>query len=365
MSSESSNKITQDKLDKIVQILEDNGVVILPTDTVYGLFTRAFDQTTFERMEKIKRDRSTPYSVTFNNTNDMFGWYGTVDLVRRNIIGDLTPGPVTVVLPYNDKIPDNYRYPDHGIGLRVSSNQVLNQVMDKLDFPLWSTSANRAGDGAPVRYADVNPALLKFVDTGIDDGETDYLKSSDVLDLRNRPFSLLREGPWQQKINKILSLSKKAFHIVVVCTGNLCRSPIAEVLIRKKLESIQNANVIVESAGVYAVDGYPATEEMVSQADRFDLDLSGHKAKQLTPDMIARAGLILSVSTQHSNTIVSSHPQASQKIRLLGEKIDLEEIVDPYQRGEAAYVKAANDIDNAVNSWTEEFISAFSDTKTI
>ncbi len=359
MNSEQSAEFSSKKIDSVVQSLQNNGVVILPTDTVYGLFTRAFNDDTYKRMEEIKESRKMPYSVTFNNTNSMFDWYGSVDLIRRNIIGDLTPGPVTIVLPYNDKVPGNYRYSSQGVGLRVGSNLVLNQVMDKLDFPLWSTSANRAGEGAPVRYSDINTSVLKKVDSSVDDGETDYLKASDVLDLRNRPFSMLREGPWHQKIQSILSKTEEPFNIVVVCTGNLCRSPLAEALIRKKIESVPQANVNVQSTGVYAVDGYPATEEMVVQGNRLDVDLSNHKAQQLTPAIIERAGLILSVSTRHSNMIISDSPQAAQKVRLLGEFIDVDEIPDPYQMGEAAYISAAELINKAVNSWTEEFKISF------
>lgn|GEM_PF-211707 len=360
MSPELKTRISPEKIDQVVEVLKNNGLVILPTDTVYGLFTKAFNDSTYIRIEAIKKSRNTPYSVTFSNTKAMFEWYGSVDLIRRNIIGELTPGPVTVVLPYIDKVPSKFHYPEHGVGLRVGSNEVLNRVMDNLDFPLWSTSANKAGDVAPVRLSEVGALLMQRIDSSIDGGDSDYLTSSDVIDLRKRPFSLLRKGPWYQKIDKILSKTEDEFYIVVVCTGNLCRSPLAEYLIKRKMDSIPNANVVVESAGVYAVEGYPATEEMVIQGHRLNVDLAAHAAQKLTHAIIERAGLILSVSPWHSNKIISDHPQAAQKIRLLGEHINQDEIEDPYQRGEEAYIESADFIERAVNSWTNEFIASFS-----
>ena len=353
--------MTTDQLEGVIKIIKGNGLVILPTDTVYGFFTRAFNDTAFKCLESIKRSRHTPYSITFNNTASMLDWYGKVDLVRMQIIGELTPGPVTMVLPYNDAVPDNYRYPSQGAGLRVSSNKVLNQVMDNLDFPLWSTSANRAGGRAPVRYDEIDPSILKEVDAVIDDGETDYLRSSDVIDLRSRPFTSIREGPWHDKIQQILSKSEDTFYIVVVCTGNLCRSPLAEALIRKNIDAIPNANVNVQSAGVYAVGGSPATDEMIVQGSRLSVDLSAHAARAVTNDLIARAGLILTVSSRHTDMIISSNPQASQKTRLLGEFLGLDEIPDPYQLGDAAYRQAADLIAQVVDSWSGEFRDAFSE----
>ena len=363
LNTEQNTRISPERFDKVVDTLKNNGLVVLPTDTVYGLFAQAFSDITFARMEAIKKSRNTPYSVTFNNTRSMFEWYGSVDLIRRNIIGELTPGPVTVVLPYIDKVPSKFRYPEHGVGLRVASNEVLNSVMENLDFPLWSTSANTAGNAAPVRYSEVAAPLLKQIDSSINGGDTDYLKSSDVIDLRSRPFSSLRAGPWHQKIDGVLQNSEDKFYIVVVCTGNLCRSPLAEYLIRKKIDSIPNANVMVESAGVYAVEGYLATEEMVVQGHSLSVDLSGHAAQQLTPAIIDRAGLILSVSSWHRNKIISDHPQASQKIRLIGEFLGIDEIPDPYQMGETAYIESAELLNKAVDSWSDEFSASFSDAE--
>lgn len=90
-----------------------------------------------------------------------------------------------------------------------------------------------------------------------------------------------------------------AFHVLMVCTGNTCRSPLATALLERLLKEEGPAGVTVSSAGVAAQDGAPASEGAYLVALEAGLDLSAHRARQLSPDLIRNANLILTMSPRH------------------------------------------------------------------
>ncbi|MHB1194388.1 MAG: low molecular weight protein arginine phosphatase [Longimicrobiales bacterium] len=89
------------------------------------------------------------------------------------------------------------------------------------------------------------------------------------------------------------------FRLLFVCTGNTCRSPMAEVIARRKLAELGWSNVEVRSAGVATVNGGPASEGAGRAAGRHGLDLSGHRSSVLTPAHLAWADLVLAMSVGH------------------------------------------------------------------
>lgn len=89
------------------------------------------------------------------------------------------------------------------------------------------------------------------------------------------------------------------FRLLFVCTGNTCRSPMAEAMARRGIERRGWAHVEVRSAGVATVDGEPASEGARRAAARHGLDLTGHRTAVLRPDHLARADLVLAMSPGH------------------------------------------------------------------
>jgi protein-tyrosine-phosphatase len=89
------------------------------------------------------------------------------------------------------------------------------------------------------------------------------------------------------------------FRILLVCSGNTCRSPMAEVILRGALEARGWSQVEVRSAGVAAYPGAPATDEAVRAAERHDLDLSDHRSTPLDRDLMGWADLVLTMTPAH------------------------------------------------------------------
>ena len=107
--------------------------------------------------------------------------------------------------------------------------------------------------------------------------------------------------------------------ILFVCTGNSCRSVMAEGLMRKRLYELGKDSVEIRSAGVRALNGMPPTDETVTVMREEGVDVSDHKTKNVTTDMIKGAGLILAMEPIHKDEIIRLVPEAAAKTYLLKE----------------------------------------------
>jgi len=121
-------------------------------------------------------------------------------------------------------------------------------------------------------------------------------------------------------------------HILFVCSGNTCRSPLAEALFRRFLAERGRQDIVVSSAGTGAYDGAPASEGAYLVALERGLDLGAHRARLLTPEIVTSADLILAMSSGHVTRV--QRLGGGERVRLLGEYAGQEgaaaEVGDPF-----------------------------------
>lgn len=134
--------------------------------------------------------------------------------------------------------------------------------------------------------------------------------------------------------------------ILIVCTGNICRSPIAERILRSKLPGKR-----IDSAGVGALVDYPADENAIDVAERNGISLAGHKAVQFNSRVGSKYDLILVMEKSHLAKITEISPEASGKTMLLGHWLALTEIPDPYKKSREAFESVYKLIDKASQTW--------------
>jgi len=138
--------------------------------------------------------------------------------------------------------------------------------------------------------------------------------------------------------------------ILLVCIGNICRSPVAEALLKRHFPE-----KAVHSAGIAAMVGRPAHATAQEIAQNHGLDLSGHRARQITEAMCAAADLILVMESDQQRELASRYPLARGKIRCLGETPGGSpfEVADPYQCPREAFEQAHAAIQRGVDNWAQ------------
>ncbi len=144
-----------------------------------------------------------------------------------------------------------------------------------------------------------------------------------------------------------MSEDKKS--ILFVCTGNTCRSPMAEFLFRHRLG--RDAAWQALSAGVIAVPDCPASQEAHEVLDELGIDASEHRSRPLSPELVEQATLIAAMTQGHRNELLARFPEVADKVRLLtefGTGGDMQEIADPVGQSVGVYRYTRDQIDRAM-----------------
>ena len=140
------------------------------------------------------------------------------------------------------------------------------------------------------------------------------------------------------------------FRILVVCVGNICRSPMAVALLRRELTG---KDVSIESAGLASMAGDPIHPAAAKALDMHGLSMHAHVAAQVDPGRIERADMILAMEKRHVSAILAMYPEARKKTFLFGKWEGDAEVADPYGRGDEAFSVALDTMRAAARSWKD------------
>lgn len=134
-------------------------------------------------------------------------------------------------------------------------------------------------------------------------------------------------------------------NILVVCVGNICRSPIAEAILKN-----QYPQKHIDSAGLAALIGHSADRHALAVMNENGLDISEHLAKQINKNLVSKADLILTMSVNQSKWVEERWPFCRGKTFRIGHWID-QDIADPYRHGIAVFKEARQDISDSLKCW--------------
>jgi len=137
-------------------------------------------------------------------------------------------------------------------------------------------------------------------------------------------------------------------HILVICVGNICRSPSAEFLFRQKLK---HCDIQIHSAGLKAMVGHPMDDNAMRMLEARGIDAATHRARQLEPGMLREADLVLAMEREHLSAASRLAPEASGKLFLLDKWRDASDIPDPYRRSPQVFEHVHAMIERGVDSW--------------
>ena len=187
---------------KAARIIVGGGVVVYPTETVYGLGANALDEQAVLRVFQIKKrslDKPLLLAVSSLNMLEKVAFLGDDDLA---LLDKILPGPISVLVRKRPLVPDVLTSGSPLVGIRFPDHEIAQEIID-LSGPITSTSANRSGEPSPVRAEDVSPDIRSRVDFIIDGGESRYCQPSTLIDLERR--TIIRAGAGLDKALKAIS----------------------------------------------------------------------------------------------------------------------------------------------------------------
>jgi protein-tyrosine phosphatase len=220
-------------------------------------------------------------------------------------------------------------------------------VLRELGEPLLLTSANRSGEPDALTGGQAAAALGEQVDLILDDGPTLYAQPSSVIRILPDRWEMLREGVVPARVLERLTRCV----ILFVCTGNTCRSPMAEGLCKKLLAErlgctpaqLPERGFVVLSAGVSAMMGGSASAEAIDAARQRGVDLEGHRSQPLTGDLLAQADYVFALTQGHLDVLPSRFPVPLGQVGLLA--LNGGDIDDPIGFEAAVYTQCADQIE--------------------
>lgn len=182
-------------VERAVEVLREGELIILPTDTVYGIACDVRDDEAVEAIYRAKqRDPSSPLQLLFGSDSALVAQYARLTPAAANLIQVLGPGPWTVIVPAADDFASRAMAGGSTVGVRMVPVDIVLDIVDALGAPLAASSANVAEAPSPTTCEDAKHQVGAFCAMAIDGGPTEHGLDSTVIDLASDPPRILREG---------------------------------------------------------------------------------------------------------------------------------------------------------------------------
>lgn len=182
-----------ENMEACADILKKGGVVAVPTETVYGLAANGLDTEAVRRIFAAKgRPESKPISLFVTGIEDAERFCVVNEAVRK--LSVFWPGPLTVILPRRERVPDEITAGGEGVGVRVPDSAVTLELLKLCGFPLTGTSANLSGERAAVSGREAFRVFAGRIDAVLDGGACPGGVPSTVVDLTGNIAKIVRLG---------------------------------------------------------------------------------------------------------------------------------------------------------------------------
>jgi L-threonylcarbamoyladenylate synthase len=202
-------KATRDNILTASRIVRKGGLVVYPTETVYGLGCDPFNTEAVKRVFDVKGERKKPPPILASSINHVEK-IAYMSQAGKKVAEKFWPGPLTLVFPKKPVLPDIVTCNLDSVGVRIPKHDVALKLISLSNGLLIGTSANRTGEKPPRNVHEATRQLKEEVDIFLDGGPTTLGKPSTVADLTSKKPAILREGPISLKeISDVISEEQK------------------------------------------------------------------------------------------------------------------------------------------------------------
>lgn len=281
--------------------LDAGEVIALPTDTVAGLAVRA-DLIGAGELLADKKDspKGRPFTLHLANLQALQELVPVLPPGMPAWLQESLPKGVTALLPKSwVALPENLSWPWELVGLRLPNHPEYRDLTDILGFPLLMTSVNSSGE-PPLE----GPALLPW----LEERRIPYAKGIDALE-NTLASEVIAFDPLPRVIRENLNIevSKPGKRVLILCSGNICRSPVAEAILREMLaqtwgvetEELEASGWVIASAGTFAMNGGAISEHSLTVGKEMGFDLSGHRSQHVDDALQESWDLVLGMGPNH------------------------------------------------------------------
>lgn len=358
----------RDLIHRCVQALVEGAIVVLPTETVYGVAASVLAPQAVTRLAQIKwRESGQAFTLAIKSAEELWDYVPDLQRLAWRLAQKGWPGPLTIVVDHKnensliERLASEVRQhvcPEGTLGFRVPDHFFTLEVLRLLPAPIILTSVNRTGE-SPAVTAKEAAAKLPEVDIIFDDGPAPLGRASTVVRVHDHGLTLLREG--SLPVAKLRQMA--ATVLVFVCGGNTCRSPMAAALCRRFLANhlqcspsdLEQRGIVIHSAGLEAFVGQAASPQAIQVMREHGLDIGEHAARPIDERLIREADCIYVMTRHLREALLSRWPDAAPRIQLLDP--DGRDIADPFGGSVELYRGCAAAIAQALARRKDELLT--------
>lgn len=353
----------RDAIHMIVQALVEGKVVALPSETNYLLAASCLKPDAAAQVASYASGvLGSGLSLVMRGPNEALDYCPQISPIGARLVGRGMPGPLIVELPSDDasslaqqiapSLLKQLTSSTSHLGLRVPAHDAIEQTMRLMRGPIVVADLVAGGNVAASAEAaeQASPEECSFL---VDDADAHFSASATRVRVDGNQCKVLTAGAVSHE--KLMQLSQMT--ILVVCTGNTCRSPMAGAilmdLLRNKFQVPSDAPspVFVGTAGISAFPGSPASPNAKVAMKQRGLSLADHSSSPVTQHAIDQADWVLAMTQSHRAAIIDAMPEIAAKVHLVSAGNG--DVSDPFGGSQAVYDACADQIEGFLGTWVD------------